>query len=79
MTVSTSRRGPVTTVVLSRPERRNAVDGPTAAALADAFRAFDAEDDASVAVLYGAGGTFCAGADLQAIGTADQNRVAARR
>jgi len=75
VTVSTSRRGPVTTVVLSRPERRNAVDGPTAAALADAFRAFDAEDDASVAVLYGAGGTFCAGADLQALGTADQNRV----
>jgi enoyl-CoA hydratase/carnithine racemase len=73
--VSTSRQGPVTTVVLSRPERRNAVDGPTAAALADAFRAFDADDDASVAVLYGAGGTFCAGADLQAIGTAGQNRV----
>ena len=75
MTVSTSRRGPVTTVLLSRPERRNAVDGPTAAALADAFRAFDADDTASAAVLYGAGGTFCAGADLQAIGTADQNRV----
>jgi enoyl-CoA hydratase len=73
--VRTSRRGPVTTVVLSRPERRNAVDGPTAAALAAAFRAFDADDDASVAVLAGDGGTFCAGADLQAIGTPDQNRV----
>ena len=75
MTVSTSRRGPVTTVVLSRPDRRNAVDGPTAAALAEAFRAFDADENASVAVLYGAGGTFCAGADLQALGSPDQNRV----
>ena len=73
--VRIERSGPVTTVVLSRPERRNAVDGPTASALADAFRTFDADHDASVAVLYGAGGTFCAGADLQAIGTADQNRV----
>ena len=73
--VRTETAGPVTTVVLSRPERRNAVDGPTAAALADAFREFDADDTASVAVLYGEGGTFCAGADLQAIGSADQNRV----
>ncbi len=73
--VTVERTGPVTTVVLSRPERRNAVDGPTAASLAAAFRAFDADEDASVAVLYGAGGTFCAGADLQAIGTAEQNRV----
>ena len=73
--VTVERTGPVTTVVLSRPERRNAVDGPTAAGLAAAFRAFDADEDASVAVLYGAGGTFCAGADLQAIGTAEQNRV----
>ena len=52
------------TVVLDRPERRNAVDGPTARALADAFRRFDADDSARVAVLWGAGGTFCAGADL---------------
>jgi enoyl-CoA hydratase len=74
--VRVERSGPVTTVVLSRPERRNAVDGPTAAALADAFRAFDADDSASVAVLYGDGGTFCAGADLTAIGTDQQNRVA---
>jgi enoyl-CoA hydratase len=73
--VTVERTGPVTTVVLSRAERRNAVDGPTAASLAAAFRAFDADEDASVAVLYGAGGTFCAGADLQAIGTAEQNRV----
>jgi enoyl-CoA hydratase len=55
----------VWTVVIDRPEARNAVDGPTAAALADAFRAFDAEDSALVAVLCGASGTFCAGADLK--------------
>ncbi|GAA0442870.1 enoyl-CoA hydratase [Acrocarpospora corrugata] len=64
------------TVILDRPEVRNAVDGPTAAALASAFRTFDADDDASVAVLWGAGGTFCAGADLHAIGTERGNRVA---
>jgi enoyl-CoA hydratase len=69
------REGPVTTVLLSRPERRNAVDGPTAAALAAAFRGFDTDPDAAVAVLYGEGGVFCAGADLKAIGTPDGNRV----
>ena len=58
------RAGPVWTVVINRPERRNAVDGPTAAELAGAFRRFDADDTARVAVLCGAGGTFCAGADL---------------
>ncbi|MGZ4469432.1 MAG: enoyl-CoA hydratase-related protein, partial [Nocardioidaceae bacterium] len=66
--VRVEKSGPVTTVVLSRPEARNAVDGPTAAALAEAFRAFDADDSAAVAVLYGEGGTFCAGADLKALG-----------
>jgi enoyl-CoA hydratase len=55
----------VTTVVLDRPHARNAVDGDTARELADAFRAFDADRDAAVAVLWGAGGTFCAGADLK--------------
>ena len=74
--VRVERSGPVTTVLLSRPERRNAVDGPTAAALADAFRAFEADDEAAVAVLHGEGGTFCAGADLTALGTDRQNRVA---
>jgi enoyl-CoA hydratase len=68
-------RGPVTTVVLARPRVRNAVDGPTAAALTGAFRAFDADPDARVAVLWGEGGAFCAGADLKAIGTARGNRV----
>jgi enoyl-CoA hydratase len=74
--VRVERSGPVTTVLLARPEKRNAVDGPTAAALADAFRGFDEDDEASVAVLAGEGGTFCAGADLTAIGTDRQNRVA---
>ncbi|MBX6766747.1 MAG: crotonase/enoyl-CoA hydratase family protein, partial [Actinomadura rubrobrunea] len=73
--VRVERDGPVTTVILSRPEVRNAVDGPTAAELADAFRAFDADPDASVAVLWGEGGTFCAGADLKAVGTERGNRV----
>jgi enoyl-CoA hydratase len=73
--VRVERSGPVTTVVLSRPGRRNAVDGPTAAALADAFRAFDADEAAAVAVLYGDGGVFCAGADLKAVGTESGNRV----
>jgi enoyl-CoA hydratase len=74
-TVRVERAGPVYTVVLSRPHARNAVDGPTAAALAEAFRAFDADPDAAVAVLWGEGGTFCAGADLKAIGTDRGNRV----
>jgi enoyl-CoA hydratase len=73
--VRVEREGPVTTVLLSRPQRRNAVDGPTAAALADAFRAFDADPDAAVAVLHGEGGVFCAGADLKAIGTDAGNLV----
>jgi enoyl-CoA hydratase len=67
MSVRVERKGPVFTVVLSRPKRRNAVDGETAAALAEAFRQFEAEADAKVAVLYGEGGTFCAGADLKAV------------
>jgi enoyl-CoA hydratase len=73
--VRVQRDGPVTTVLLSRPERRNAVDGPTAAALADAFREFDADPDAAVAVLHGEGGVFCAGADLKAVGSETGNRV----
>ena len=76
MAVRVERNGPVTTVILDRPAVRNAVDGPTALALADAFRAFDADDEARVAVLWGAGGAFCAGADLKAAGTERGNRVA---
>jgi len=75
MSVRVETSGPVTTVVIDRPEARNAVDGPTAAALAEAFRAFDADASQSVAVLYGDGGTFCAGADLKAIGTERGNQV----
>jgi len=74
--VRVERAGPITTVLLSRPERRNAVDGDTAAALADAFREFDADADACVAVLHGEGGVFCAGADLKAVGTDAGNRIA---
>ncbi|HEY4461119.1 MAG TPA: crotonase/enoyl-CoA hydratase family protein [Streptosporangiaceae bacterium] len=74
--VRVERSGPVTTVVLHRPARRNAVDRPAAAALAGAFRAFDADPGAAVAVLYGEGGVFCAGADLTALGTDRGNRVA---
>ena len=73
--VRIERDGPVTTVLLSRPERRNAVDGATADALAAAFRAFDADPEAAVAVLHGEGGVFCAGADLKAVGTDAGNRV----
>ncbi len=76
MTVRTERRGPVTTVILSRPEVRNAVDRATAEALADAFRAFEADAEARVAVLWGEGGSFCAGADLEAVAEGRPNRVA---
>ena len=75
MSVRVDRDGAVTTVVIDRPSVRNAVDGPTAAALADAFLAFDADPDAAVAVLCGEGGTFCAGADLGAVGTPRGNRT----
>ena len=73
MSVNVARNGPVTTVILDRPHARNAVDGPTALALHQAFGEFDADDSASVAVLWGDHGTFCAGADLKAIGTAASN------
>jgi enoyl-CoA hydratase len=74
--IRVERDGPVTTVLLSRPERRNAVDGATAAALAEAFRAFDVDAHSAVAVLHGEGGVFCAGADLKSAGTPQGNRVA---
>ncbi|HEY4929718.1 MAG TPA: crotonase/enoyl-CoA hydratase family protein [Acidimicrobiales bacterium] len=73
--IRVDRAGPVTVVTIDRPERRNAVDRVTADALEAAFAAFDADDTASVAVLTGAEGTFCAGADLQAIATGTGNRV----
>jgi enoyl-CoA hydratase len=76
-TVLVERDGPVTIVSINRLERRNAVDGPTAALLADAFRDFDADENASVAVLTGVGGYFCAGADLKGVSEGRGNRVQA--
>jgi enoyl-CoA hydratase len=73
--VRVERSGPVTTVFLHRPACRNAVDGPTAALLAAAFRAFAEDRGASVAVLHGEGGVFCSGADLTAVGTSRGNRL----
>ena len=73
--VRVERAGVVTTVILDRPDVRNAVDRATAQALADAFRAFDADEDSRAAVLWGAGGTFCSGADLHAVAAGSPNRV----
>ena len=67
MSVRSETRDRITTVIIDRPQARNAVDRATADALTAAFRTFDADPDADVAVLWGAGGTFCAGADLKAI------------
>ena len=67
MTIRSETRDRVTTVIIDRPKARNAVDRATADALADAFRNFDVDPAADVAVLWGAGGTFCAGADLKAL------------
>ncbi|MGO4872196.1 MAG: enoyl-CoA hydratase-related protein [Roseiarcus sp.] len=60
--------GPVTTILISRPDKRNAVDGPMARALREAFLRFERDDSRRVAALHGEGGVFCAGADLSAIG-----------
>src|SRR6059058_3761239 len=68
--VRSETNGPVTTIILDRLERRNAVDPPTAAALRAAFRAFEKDRTARVAVLWGANGTFCAGYDLKAFASA---------
>ncbi len=67
MNVRTERQGAVTLVTMDRPDRRNAVDGPGAAALTAAFTAFDRDGHARVAVLAGVAGTFCAGSDLKAM------------
>jgi enoyl-CoA hydratase/carnithine racemase len=75
MSVRVERSGPVTTVIMNRPEARNAVNGPTAAELFAAFDEFDRDESASVAVLWGDNGTFCAGADLKAFATPDANPV----
>ena len=75
MTVNVELRNDITIVTIDRPVVRNAVDRDTAQRLADAFRAFDADDAQSIAILTGAGGTFCAGADLKAIATGRGNRI----
>lgn len=75
MSVTVERSGPVTTVILSRPEVRNAVDRETAEALVEAFRAFEADDEALAGVFWGDHGQFCAGADLKAIAAGNPNRM----
>ncbi|HTW34169.1 MAG TPA: crotonase/enoyl-CoA hydratase family protein [Rhizomicrobium sp.] len=74
-TVRSERDGFVTTVILDRPAVRNAVDRPTAEALANAFLTFERDSGARVAVLWGAGGTFCAGADLKGVAEGRGNRT----
>jgi len=69
--------GRTTVITLNRPERRNAVDAATAAALRAAFVAFDANDESDVLVLTGAGGAFCSGADLQALARGEWRPVTA--
>jgi enoyl-CoA hydratase len=75
MSINVEQSGRVRIVTINRPEARNAVNGPTAALLADAFRDFDADSASDVAILTGAAGTFCAGADLKAVATGDGNRI----
>ena len=75
MTVRVEKDGEITTVILDRPDVRNAVDRETAELLADAFRAFEADEAARVAVLWGAHGTFCSGADLKAVAAGAPNRL----
>jgi enoyl-CoA hydratase len=75
MSVKQDRDGPVAVLTIDRPEVANAIDAPTALELADAFRRFDADESALVAVLAGANGTFCAGADLKAMRSGEADRV----
>jgi enoyl-CoA hydratase len=75
MSITVEKNGAVTTVILNRPEVRNAVDRATAEALTQAFREFEADDSALVGVLYGDNGAFCAGADLKAIAEGHGNRI----
>ena len=75
--VNFETEGAIATVTINRPAARNAVDRPTAAALSEAFRRFDADASLAIAILTGAGGFFCAGADLKAVATERGNRVSA--
>jgi enoyl-CoA hydratase len=76
MGIRAEKKGVVTTVIMDIPEAKNAIDGPTALALANSFREFEHDESAKVAVLWGANGTFCAGANLKAIASGYSNRVA---
>jgi enoyl-CoA hydratase len=73
--IQLEKKGPVTTIIIDRPEVRNAVDRQAAQELAEAFRAFEADEEARVGILTGAGGYFCAGADLKALAEGRHNRV----
>lgn len=75
MNIVVEKNEPLTTIIINRPEVRNAVDGPTAKELADAFRAFEEDEESRVAVITGAGGCFCAGADLKAWTEGRGNRI----
>ncbi len=75
MSIEIENNDGIRIITINRPQVRNAVDGPTAALLADAFRAFDDDPDSHVAILTGANGTFCAGADLKAVALGDGNRI----
>src|SRR5262249_54277691 len=75
MTIRYEPQDRIVVITIDRPELRNAVDGPTAHALADAFRRFDGDGALDIAILTGAGGAFCAGADLKAVATGSGNRV----
>ena len=77
MSVSTTKIDRIAVVRMMRPERRNAVDAPTAKALADAFRAFDADAELDVVVFAGADNVFCAGADLKALAAGDRITLSA--
>jgi enoyl-CoA hydratase len=74
-TIRVERKDAVTTVIINRPDVRNAIDRPTADALVEAFVAFERDEGAKVAVLWGAGGTFCSGADLKGVANGRGNRI----
>lgn len=73
--ITVQKENRITTILINRPKVKNAVDGETAQALADAFRAFDEDEESYVAILGGLGGTFCAGADLKAVAEGRGNRT----
>jgi enoyl-CoA hydratase len=75
MSVDVTHHARIAVITINRPDRRNAVDSPTAQALFDAFTDFDSDDALDVAVLTGAGGHFCAGADLQAVAGGEQRDI----